>query len=126
MGRVAFRIDGTRISGRASGRRLGGPNEIVVVLAPAAVESMTLPRFGDKTADVLGVRLAGEVGVAEAAVIVGEEVRKVLPNEAQVGRTGARLEEERVGGEEAGVGLGGVAGHAVDRVFGIGDSRQQG
>lgn len=79
----------------------------------------------DKAAEVLSIRLCGEVGVIEAAVIVGDEMREVLPNEAQVGRTGARLEKERVGGEEAGVGLGGVTGHAVDGFFGVGDSRKQ-
>ena len=71
---------------------------------------MAFAGLSDEVAEVPGVGAGGEVGVVEAAVVVGDEVREVLPNEAQVGRTGARLEEEGVRGEEAGVGFGGARG----------------
>jgi hypothetical protein len=99
-----------------------GIDEIIGVFAPAAVEPVTFAGLGDEVAEVLSVRPGGEVGVVEAAVVVGDEVREVLPNEAQVGRTGARLEEEWVRGKEAGVGFCGASGHAIDGLFGIGDS----
>jgi hypothetical protein len=107
---------------RIVGGRLRGTFYIIGVFTSAPVEAVTLAGGSDDTAEVLGVGLRGEVGVVEAAVIVGDEVREVLPNEAQVGRAGALLEEERVGGEEAGVDPGRVAGHAVDGLFGVGDS----
>jgi len=73
-------------------------------------------------AEMMRVALCCEVGIIEASVIVGDKVREVLPNEAQVGRTGARLEKQRVGGEEAGVYCGGVAGNGVDGFRTVGDS----
>ena len=110
---------------RIVGGGLRGTFYIIGVFTPASVEAVALAGGGDDAAEVLGVGLRGEVGVVEAAVIVGDEVREVLPNEAQIGRTGARLEEERIGSEEAGVDPGRVAGHAVDGLFGVGDSGQE-
>jgi hypothetical protein len=99
--------------------------EVVVVFSIAAVKAVTLACLGDEMAEVLGIGGRGEVGVVEAAVIVGLEVGEVLPNEAQIGRTGARLEEQRIGGEEAGAGFGGEAGHAVDGLRCVGDSGEK-
>lgn len=110
---------------RIVGGRLRGAFYIIGVFTSTPVETVALAGGDDDAAEVLGVGLRGEVGVVKAAVIVGDEVREVLPNEAQVGRTGARLEEERIGGKEAGVDAGRVAGHAVDGLFGVGDSGQE-
>src|SRR3984957_4739114 len=68
------------------------------------------------------VRRSGEVRVAKALLVVGHKGRKVLPNEAQVGRTGARLEEERAGGKEARTDLPGAVSHAVQCLFRLCDS----
>jgi hypothetical protein len=100
-------------------------SEIVMVFAPPAIQAIPLTRLRDEMAQMTCVALCCEVGMIETSVVVGNQVREVLPNEAQVGRTGARLEEQRVGGEEAGVYFGGEAGHAVDRLRAVGDSREK-
>lgn len=61
----------------------------------------------------------------ESPVIVGDGVREVLAEEAEVCGARARLEEQRVGSEETGLCVGCMTGHAVDGLFGIGDAGQE-
>jgi len=50
-------------------------------------------------------------------------MRKVLANEAQPGRTRARLEEKWIGAEEAGVDGGGACGEGVECGHAVVDAR---
>ena len=60
-----------------------------------------------------------EVGGGVAAGVVGGEVGEVLANEAQPGRTRARLEEQRMGAEEAGAGGGGAGGDRIECSYAV-------
>lgn len=89
-------------------------------------EIVTVADAVENGAHLAAVRAIGEVGVGEAVVVVGCEVGEVLANEAHPGGTRARLQKERVGGQEAGAGGSCAGGNLVDGVFGVIDAGQQG
>ena len=79
----------------------------------------------DQGADATAVGVLGEVAGAEVIFVKREQGGEVLADEAQVGGARTGFEEERLGGEEAGVCGGGAGSHAVDGGGGVGDSGEQ-
>jgi len=105
--------------GRLAGRAGVGGKERV---GGARGESVAAACGANERGEVVAVGWSGEVVGCEAGLVAGEEVGVVLANEAQECRTRARLQKERIGGEEASASLGGAGGHGVERFGGVGDS----
>jgi hypothetical protein len=81
--------------------------------------------LADEGGQVAAIGGIGELAGGKAAGVLGLEGGEVFANEVQVGGARARFQEEGLRGEEAGAGLGGEPGHAVERGFGVGDAGEQ-
>lgn len=88
-------------------------------------EVVTAAGFADEGGHAFAVGLKGEVGGAEVLFVEGEQVGEVFADEAQVGRARTLFQEQGLGGEEAGAGIGGAGGHAIERGGGVGEAGQE-
>ena len=88
-------------------------------------EMVAAAGVADEGSHAVAVRLEGEFGGAEVLFIQGEESREVLADEAQVSRARALFQEQRLGGEEAGAGVGGAGGHPIQRLGCVGEAGEE-
>ncbi len=104
-----------RWTGISRQQRITRPIVQMVALARSFDESVYLPPIG----------LQGKIRSPEMFLIDWKQGRKVLTDEAHIGRTRARFEKERLSGKEACLRHRRTRRHGIQRLRVIRDSRQK-